>query len=295
MKNTVVVASAAQHPEWRLATFALFILLNVSSAVCQSSSAIPACPSGSQSVQWKDSKGHRVFSCKFPGKVVDDLEQCAEWEGTEWSKTATVPCGSSVSHVVEQNPYEQQLGCPASRQVYMWNSAAKKLDDRKTCLPVGWEIRPSDGDCPAGYQAAAVGNSDICVGRPKQAARPVRPSNSKALYCKVFSPSRTNDGREMYVLVTVFPNGTKLGVSLQAQQPGQISTTQALWEGVFTQDSRTGVWYSYFAPPNNRVKSGTLILNLKDPKELALEVSAPRRDGGFSRLDFSATCSTTPQ
>ncbi len=174
MKKSLVF-SVAPHLKWRVVSFALaFVLLNLSAAVCQTSSKIPSCPSGSQSVQW-NSDGHRVFSCKFSGRIENNMEQCAEWEGTYWSRSVTVPCGSRVSNVVEQTAYEQQLGCSADRQIYLLNSSTKKLDALKSCLPAGWEIiaPPGGGGCPAGYQSAFVRPNDICVG-PRPSSRPTQ-------------------------------------------------------------------------------------------------------------------------
>lgn len=133
-------------------------------ALCQTTGTVPACPTGSQTKQWNDAEGHRVTQCKFPGRIEDGMEQCAQWEGSYWSKSVTVPCGSSVSTAIEASTYERQLGCPASQQLYLWNDAAKKLDDRKSCLPIGWEVLCSDCTCPSGSTAAVQGNSDICVG-----------------------------------------------------------------------------------------------------------------------------------
>lgn len=127
---------------------------------------IPACPAGAQSVQRKDTKGNSIFSCKYSGKVENGMEQCAEWEGSFWNKSVTVPCGSGVAYVVKQNASERQIGCPANRQVYRWNNSKNSLDDRKTCLPEGWESTElTDNGCPAGFEPAGIDGQDICVGR----------------------------------------------------------------------------------------------------------------------------------
>ena len=145
------------------------LLFAAAFATCQTGTEIPACPTGSQSHIGKDLEGHRVFiRCDYPGRVQNGMKQCAEWEGSYWNSSVTVPCGSRASIAIEQTAYERQLGCPAARQVYRWNSSTKTLDTRKTCLPDCWEIVPlAENGCPSGSEPAGLDDQDICVGRRK--------------------------------------------------------------------------------------------------------------------------------
>lgn len=141
-------------------------------------SKIPLCPSGTQTVQWKDNdgpSGHLFHQCSLPGKDANGLEQCLEWEGSYWNRAITVPCGSRVSHVMEQNQWEKSLNCPAGEQIYMWDSSAKSFGTKSKCLPTGWEsIPPGHDGCPAGYVPASPVSQgqDICVGPRKQNLTP---------------------------------------------------------------------------------------------------------------------------
>lgn len=133
---------------------------------CMALTTIPACPVGSQRVQWNDVKRPYIYyECKLPQKT-NNIEMCREWEGTQWSPTASVPCGSRVSSAVI---YTGTLKCPISQQVYLWNTAANAMSKSVSCLPLGWAAHGQPdlkGACPHGYVSGSPAEfgQDTCYG-----------------------------------------------------------------------------------------------------------------------------------
>ncbi|HET9099566.1 MAG TPA: hypothetical protein VFN62_04180, partial [Acidobacteriaceae bacterium] len=102
---------------------------------CMALTTIPACPAGSQRAQWNDEgRPYIHYECKLP-RNTNNMEMCREWDGTQWSTTVAVPCGSRVSSAVF---YTGTLKCPVSEQVYLWDAAKNALSKIVSCLPLGW-------------------------------------------------------------------------------------------------------------------------------------------------------------
>ena len=130
---------------------------------------VPACPAGSIHTQWQDPTGRPHHQCKVPGKLVNGLDACLQFDD-HWDIGVLLPCTSSVSSYTEKSP--QEAHC-ATLMVYMWDSAAKSLSKTPTCILPGWKTHlPDDnGNCPTGYANAATRNADVCVGPKTQNAK----------------------------------------------------------------------------------------------------------------------------
>ena len=78
--------------------------LGLALALAASARTVPSCPAGSQQGTWKW-EGHNRYNCKLlpTKKDYNGLDQCFEWEGTYWSKSITIPCGSRVSSVSDSD------------------------------------------------------------------------------------------------------------------------------------------------------------------------------------------------
>jgi hypothetical protein len=126
----------------------------------------PQCPSGSHSVHFENSyRDSDVYECELDKQKPGDMKMCREWEGSGWSPTESVPCGSRVSSFEVT-----RLDCPLNNQVRIWHRETKSTDKKPACLPSGWEIThiPDGGTCPSGYVPAVPVDSDgdACIGRP---------------------------------------------------------------------------------------------------------------------------------
>ncbi len=135
------------------------LLMTSSVTMAWTETDVPACPAGSRSTHWQtEGSPYIQYRCELLEKS-DNMEMCREWEGTRWSTTAAVPCGSRVSFTVS---YTGPLKCPVSQQVYLGS-----VSSGIKCLPTGWVALPFNGSsCPTGFVhgATAVRPTEACYG-----------------------------------------------------------------------------------------------------------------------------------
>lgn len=152
----------------------LFIVVFVTLALAETGlaqSKIPACPAGSNGISFKiAARPYISHQCKLP-QISNHIGMCLEWEGSGWSPTISVPCGSRVSVAVE---YTGRLHCSVDKQIYLWDNATHSISKEISCLPDGWEsIQMLALGCPSGYVrgSPALFAQDACYG-PRPASRP---------------------------------------------------------------------------------------------------------------------------
>ncbi len=114
-------------------------------------------------------------------------------------------------------------------------------------------------------------------------------SEETLLHCKSDTPA--NDGSVLEM--ETFLDGSKhRNVTVFAMSPDG-KKGRRLWEGVLTLDSNTGLWMSYFAPPNDRVVSSTLVLQA-DEKSWSMKINVPQADNSVSERFVGGSCSSEP-
>jgi hypothetical protein len=176
----------------------------------QTPSVIPDCPDGTERQQSKTGQ-YLLYVCKLPSSS-NGTEMCREWEGSDWSTTEDVPCGSRVSSAFT---YTGPLTCPISQQVNLLDQATGQLSKEATCLPVGWTDAPLSGTiCPSGSVngSPALFGEDHCYGPPPPPPLP----EATAQFVHTGSQDDQDDNHELAQLFYV-PNSEHGGGVLTYQ------------------------------------------------------------------------------